>query len=234
MATQTPAQVLDSLLKADPAAPRITFYERTPGATFGERIELSGKVLANWVAKAANMLIDELDITSGDDVIIDLPAAHWRTAYWALAAWSTGASVEFVDADHEPQPSPTSQVLVTCRPQDGDMDQIVVTLAALARSSSQPVPDGSFDEALEVSTFSDFFTPMVTPDADEILLRDAGGEYTCAALCVGEDGGRRYLAEPSLVQMMKIWAAGGSIVLIRGDMADAELARILAQEETSA
>ena len=43
-------------LLADPGRPRLTWYG--PDA---ERVELSGKVLLNWVAKTANLLTDELD-----------------------------------------------------------------------------------------------------------------------------------------------------------------------------
>jgi hypothetical protein len=67
-------------------------HDDTGGPTHGERIELSAKVLANWVAKAANLLQDEFDVSGGTSVRLALPA-HWRTAYWALACWSVGATV---------------------------------------------------------------------------------------------------------------------------------------------
>ena len=83
-----PDHVLDALLRADATRPRITCYDdRT-----GERIELSAKVLANWVAKAANLLTEEFDAEPGTRVALALPP-HWRTLYWALAVWRTGATV---------------------------------------------------------------------------------------------------------------------------------------------
>ncbi|MEO8749738.1 MAG: TIGR03089 family protein, partial [Allobranchiibius sp.] len=84
----TPADVLAGLLKSDPTSPRITCYDDATG----ERIELSGKVLANWVAKAANLLQDELDAAPGTVVSLRLPPDHWRTYYWAFAAWCVGAT----------------------------------------------------------------------------------------------------------------------------------------------
>ncbi|WP_255400045.1 TIGR03089 family protein, partial [Mycobacterium sp. 1482292.6] len=48
--------ILDPLLRADPVGPRITYYDDATG----ERIELSGVTLANWAAKTANLLRDEL------------------------------------------------------------------------------------------------------------------------------------------------------------------------------
>src|SRR5690625_7671347 len=66
------------------SAPSLTWYG--PDA---ERVELSGRVLANWVTKAANLLADEADVTPGALVQLDLPM-HWRTAVWALAVWACG------------------------------------------------------------------------------------------------------------------------------------------------
>ena len=76
-----------------PRPPRVTVYDDTDSPTRGERIELSARVLANWVAKAANLLRDDLDAGPGSVVLLDLPP-HWRTLYWAFAAWSVGACVE--------------------------------------------------------------------------------------------------------------------------------------------
>ena len=86
-------------MAADPGRPRVTVYDDTDSPTRGERIELSARVLANWVAKAANLLRDDLDAGPGSVVLLDLPP-HWRTLYWAFAAWSVGACVEVPDAPH--------------------------------------------------------------------------------------------------------------------------------------
>src|SRR3954453_22662516 len=90
---EPPAVLLRRLVSADPGRPRITVYDDTDSPTRGERIELSARVLANWVAKAANLLRDDLDVGEGSVVLLDLPP-HWRTLYWAFAAWSVGACVE--------------------------------------------------------------------------------------------------------------------------------------------
>src|SRR4051812_50149988 len=96
---RTPSSVLADLLRADATRPRVTFYDDEPGPTRGERIELSARVLANWVAKAGNALQEEYDAAPGTVVRLDLPALHWRTAYWALAVWSVGAAVSLVEGD---------------------------------------------------------------------------------------------------------------------------------------
>ena len=81
-------QVLGPLLRADPARPRITHYDDAAGS----RVELSGATLANWAAKTANWLRDELDVHPGDTVAVLLPP-HWQTAGALLGTWWCGATV---------------------------------------------------------------------------------------------------------------------------------------------
>lgn len=71
----------------EPAQPRLTWY-----GPESERVELSGRVLANWVIKAANMLTAEADVEPGARVRLDLPP-HWRTLVWALGTWTAGGEV---------------------------------------------------------------------------------------------------------------------------------------------
>ncbi|MCI4676829.1 TIGR03089 family protein [Candidatus Mycolicibacterium alkanivorans] len=80
--------VLDPLLRGDPMGPRITYYDDATR----ERIELSTVTLANWAAKTANLLRDELGARPGTRVAVLLPA-HWQTAAVLLGVWWTGAEV---------------------------------------------------------------------------------------------------------------------------------------------
>src|SRR3954464_887310 len=84
----TPAGVLADALRRNPSAPLVTFYDDVSG----ERTELSGTTLANWVAKTANLLQDEFDVGPGSTVAVALPV-HWQTAAVLLAVWSCGAAV---------------------------------------------------------------------------------------------------------------------------------------------
>ena len=90
-ATLTDA-LLDPLLAADPKGPRITYYDDATG----ERIELSTATLANWAAKTANLLRDELGAGPGSRVAVLLPA-HWQTAAVLLGVWWIGAEVVLAD-----------------------------------------------------------------------------------------------------------------------------------------
>ncbi|MFI8566949.1 TIGR03089 family protein [Rhodococcus sp. NPDC078407] len=88
MASNLTKTLLDPILAADPAGPRITFYDDATG----ERVEVSAVTLANWAAKTANLLRDEFAFEVGDKVSVLLPA-HWQTAAALLGTWWAGGDV---------------------------------------------------------------------------------------------------------------------------------------------
>lgn len=216
-----PADVLAELLRTDAAAPRITTYDDTDAPTRGERIELSARVLSNWVSKAANALQDDFDAAPGSVVRLDLPP-HWRTAYWALATWSVGATVS-LDVEGP------ADVVVTTDPGTAGaaaaagVGSVLVTLAGLARSATVPVPTGVMDEARELSTHADQFAAWEDASDDDVALVAAGERTAYASIVApqGESGERRHLTTTDTETFLRItlglWAAGGSVVLSRGD-----------------
>lgn len=80
-------RVLDLLTGDEPNQPRLTWY-----GPDDERVELSGRVLANWVTKATNLLAEEGEVEPGSRVLLDVPA-HWRALVWALATWCAGGEL---------------------------------------------------------------------------------------------------------------------------------------------
>ena len=64
--------VLARQVAAEPGRPLVTFYDHASG----ERTELSVATYANWVAKTASLLVDELDLERGQVLRVDLPT-HW-------------------------------------------------------------------------------------------------------------------------------------------------------------
>jgi uncharacterized protein (TIGR03089 family) len=67
--------------------PFVTWYGHGGG-----RVELSFKTFGNWVAKTANLLVDELGAEPGDRVgavLID----HWQTPVVLAACWRAGVQV---------------------------------------------------------------------------------------------------------------------------------------------
>ncbi len=72
--------------------PFLTFYDdRT-----GERTELGHATFDNWVAKTANLLVDELDVRRGDSVGLVL-GSHWTTVAVAFACWRVGVAAVPLD-----------------------------------------------------------------------------------------------------------------------------------------
>lgn len=232
-----PAEVLAALLRADATTPRVTQYDDTPSATRGERIELSAKVLANWVAKAANLLQDEFDVSVGTSVRLALPA-HWRTAYWALAAWSVGATVVLGGPEHTPDPDDLVLTVTDDPTLAAEADPaVLVTLAGLARSAGRPVPAGVVDEARELATFPDAFAAWADSAPEDPALLTAAGPTAYSALVGSHPGGRVHLLDPGVESFLRttlaVWAAGGSIVLTRGTPdADTLQRRLVAEHAT--
>jgi uncharacterized protein (TIGR03089 family) len=212
----TPPDVLAAMFRADPTRPRVTYYDDTSGPTSGERIELSAKVLANWVSKAANALQEEWDLGPGSRVRFALPP-HWRTLYWALATWSVGATVT-LDA------APADLVLTDDMALSTDgAPMVLVTLAALARTASPAPPPGVMDEAGELATYADQFSPWDAPDPAQVALVAGSSQWTfgevvpvpgwpaATRLHSGSDDVGRVLRDG-----LAVWAVDGSLVLSRG------------------
>src|SRR3954451_18354588 len=78
-------QVLSRLLARDAGRPLVTIYDDATG----ERTELSVTTYANWVAKVASLLVDELEIEHGSRLLVDLPA-HWLAPAVLGGAWAGG------------------------------------------------------------------------------------------------------------------------------------------------
>ena len=216
---RTPASVLAEILRSDPARPRVTFYEDTPGPSQGERIELSGKVLANWISKAGNALQDEYDLGPGSLVRIALPP-HWRAVYWAFAVWSVGATVDLAG-------NGTPDLLICDDPALADTleptphDIVLVTLAALARAHPGPVRAGAMDEARELATYGDQLTAMADPAPDELALITDGEQTAYRSVVTQPDWptGARVNVSGDVTQVLEstlaAWAVDGSVVIAR-------------------
>jgi uncharacterized protein (TIGR03089 family) len=74
--------------------PFLTWYDDARD----QRVELSFKTFDNWVAKVANLLVDELGAGPGDRVAAVL-VDHWQTAVVLAACWRAGVGVVAVDPD---------------------------------------------------------------------------------------------------------------------------------------
>ncbi|MBY8876919.1 TIGR03089 family protein [Actinacidiphila acidipaludis] len=170
----TPADLLSDALRADPGRPLITFYDDATG----ERVELSVATFANWVAKTANLLQDDLGAQPGDRLALLLPA-HWQTAVWVLAGFSVGVVVEMGG-------DPAAADLVVSGPDTLDAaracggERVALALRPLGGRFPQP-PAGFADYALEVPSQGDRFVAYEPPRPDAPALRLPGGETLTGA-----------------------------------------------------
>lgn len=168
-------QLRAALLAGDLSRPRLTWYDDGSG----ERIDLSGKTLANWVAKAANWLETEMALAPGDLVRLDLPADHWRAIYWSLAAWTRGLTVT-TEADADACVSLDTEPDV-----DADLIEPATALAASplqAMSDAMPPPVGP-------TTYAGLSLPRDVPAGSRVLLDGAAPERVPAvtAALIGHD-----------------------------------------------
>jgi uncharacterized protein (TIGR03089 family) len=171
---RTVPELLRALLARDPGRPRLTWY-----GTDGERVELSARTLDNWVAKSANLLVEEFDAGPGTRIGVRLPA-HWRTTTWLLATWVVGACAVVgngpsdapSDAPSDPPSDPPSEppdVVVTADPATAvgsglDPTALIgVALPPLVTSFGPGLPPGALDGAAEVRLRGDVFVPLVAP-----------------------------------------------------------------------
>jgi uncharacterized protein (TIGR03089 family) len=225
----TPAiDLMTSLRSGNSTAPRLTWYG--PDA---ERVELSGKVLDNWVAKTSNLLQDELDAGPGMRLALDLPA-HWKTMVWALAAWQLGLET-VLDGNG-------ADFLATAAPDavTGKYDAVVaVALPALAMRWDGGLPAGFLDYAAEVRSHGDVFMQHAEPDPSACAIvasdgrRYVHGDLLDSFAVAHEAGVRLHVPggdglEAALANALGAWRSGGSVVLTHPDMADTR--KLLAAE----
>ncbi|MFV0460110.1 MAG: TIGR03089 family protein [Actinomycetales bacterium] len=199
----TVPDLLAAVQAANPSRPRLTWY-----GPAGERIELSARTLANWVNKAANLLVEELDVEPGALVAIVRPW-HWKTLVVAAAALSAGAEVRLVESA---QQVVDADLLVSTSADQpaGAGGWLLVEPAALARSYTATLPSGAVDFAAEVTGQDDVFiatAPLalgpvtaLTPQA-RVLLRTDDGDALHVLLAALAADGSVVLAVPETAQL---------------------------------
>jgi uncharacterized protein (TIGR03089 family) len=158
--------------------PFITWYDDHRD----ERVELSYKTFGNWVAKTANLLLDELGTGPGDRVGLVL-ADHWQTPIVLAACWRAGARVVVIDPASPDQPT-TDLVAAFVREEYlpfaeaalGGTTVVALTADLLGRSQRDLGKALSFSRL--VPSMGDEFDGGPDPDGDALT---AGGEAATMA-----------------------------------------------------
>ncbi|GGI85337.1 TIGR03089 family protein [Pseudarthrobacter scleromae] len=207
------SELMSTLRSGNSTAPRLTWY-----GPDDERVELSGRVLDNWVAKTSNLLQDELDATPGMRLRMDLPA-HWKSMVWALAAWQVGLQT-VLDGG-------TADYLATADPEavEGKYDAVIaVALPALAMRWPGALAAGCLDYAAEVRSHGDVFMAHAEPDPAGCALVAGDGrthshQDLLSSFAARHDEGVRLHVpagnglEGALSNALGAWQHGGSVVM---------------------
>ncbi|MEU1808729.1 TIGR03089 family protein [Micromonospora sp. WMMD1076] len=173
------ARVFADAIATDPTRPLLTWYDDTTG----ERTELSGATLANWVAKTANLLTDEVGAAPGDTAGVLLPP-HWQTAAVLLGCWSAKLTVAGT-------PGPVEALFVAVDRVDEAAgwpagERYALALDPFALPMRQ-VPAGCTDFVAAVRGHGDHFTPYPAGgEADAALLARAQARATELGLGRGD------------------------------------------------
>lgn len=217
--------VLQPLLALDPGAPMVTHYDQAAPS----RVELSVTSTANWAAKIAGLLRDELGVTPGDVIVCDLPA-HWLTAGVLLGAWWAGAEVRTGSAD--------DAVVVTVPDRldrhPADVETLLMTTDPMGRplaAAGVEVPPGVTDLAEACRIHPDAFVPS---DGGDLALdglpldRLADPALSGRALVAGRE------RDDVVATLARVFASGGTAVLVTGaDADDPAVAGIADTERTT-
>ena len=202
--------LLDPLLAGNRMGPRITYYDDATG----ERIELSTVTLANWAAKTANLLRDELGAGPGSRIAVLLPP-HWQTAAVVLGVWWIGAEVTLG--------GPADLALCTAdrltEADDAVAGGEVAVLSLDAFGKSVPdLPIGVTDYATAVRVHGDQIVPERFPgpalegrSVDDVLT-DARGRAEVLGLSTGDRV--MSLTDLPVEDLLAVLATGASLVQV--------------------
>jgi uncharacterized protein (TIGR03089 family) len=208
--------------------PFITWYDDHRG----ERVELSFKTFDNWVAKTANLLVDELAAEPGDRVgalLVD----HWQTVVVLAACWRAGIRVVVLDPEG---PETGDLVAVFVREEllaatAGDLaETTVVALTADLLGRGAHDLGGALSYARVVPSMGDLFPGGADPQGaaltvkgDAATMAELLGRAAALADRTGLGGGDRMLSGLPLLSaagaaagLVAPLAAGAGVVLVRG------------------
>ncbi|CAM05652.1 uncharacterized protein (TIGR03089 family) [Saccharopolyspora erythraea NRRL 2338] len=156
-------RLLGPLLATGGPKPLVTYYDDATGA----RIELSRLTVANWAAKTANWLVDELDVEPGTRVSVALPA-HWQTVGVLLGSWWCGAHVT-------DDPRGAEVAFVPASDLDRGEGAAVVAAAGLDALGApvRGLPSGVVDYVSDIRVHGDDFLALTPVPGDSPALLEA-------------------------------------------------------------
>lgn len=154
-------RALAQAVRRDPTTPLLTYYDDATG----DRTELSGATLDNWVSKTANLLLDGVGLAPGDTVAVLMPP-HWQTAAIVLGVSAAGLAADLGDRPGPVDALFTTPDQVTAAAGKATGDRYATGLLPLAMPL-RDLPAGYQDYVLEVRNYGDHFggAPVAPDDA---------------------------------------------------------------------
>ena len=128
----------------------------------GERIELSGRVFDNWVAKTANFLVDECELEPGS--LLALPERlHWRSLVLAAAGLRVGATLTW-----EQQAGADVRAAFDMSELEDAEEEYLLAVATepLAPRFIGQLPSEVLDYAAEVRSHPDVYMGLAKPTSE--------------------------------------------------------------------
>ncbi|MFC7531387.1 TIGR03089 family protein [Actinoplanes sp. GCM10030250] len=213
-------QAFAEAVRRDPAAPLLTWYDDATG----DRTELSGVTLENWVSKTANLLIDGVGLGHGDTVALLLPP-HWQTAALLLGVSVAGVAADLGDdAAHPVEALFTTPDRVDAAAGWPTGDRYATGLLPLAMPL-RTLPEGYSDYVTEVRNHGDHYRGAPVAPADlalagpyELCHSEAIEAAVARAAELGIGAGDRVLIDTAAHPDLTDWllaplVAGASVVL---------------------
>ena len=194
-----PVTIYRSLISLG-SSPAFSWYSETG------RVELSGKVAANHLAKIAGYLRDDVWLDAGTSLVLDLPASY-KTLLWSLGSLLAGARISFHDASTNASLDATGTFgIVTNRPESvtDATDVMALDLGALAFSWTGPeLPPGVRDAAAEVMGAPDVL--MDEASWEESNWDEWGSDLRAEAdgSQIRHEGAARFLENPTPAQALR-------------------------------
>ncbi|HEU4900932.1 MAG TPA: TIGR03089 family protein [Actinomycetota bacterium] len=142
-----------------------------------ERVELSYRTFGNWVAKTANLLVDELGAEPGDQV--GVLADHWQVPVLLAACWRAGLGVVSLDRSGGQQAPPRTPPLVAAFVHEARLEHAPVPEATpVVALTADPLgrPGGDLGRAQSFSrivpSMADAFDGGTDPPGDALTVGD--------------------------------------------------------------
>jgi uncharacterized protein (TIGR03089 family) len=208
----TVVDALASVIATDATRPLVTYYDDATG----ERTELSGATLANWVAKTANLLVDGLGLGTGEVAAVALPP-HWQTAAVLLGCWSAGLAVDLAPAGKSAEVGFASADRLDEIRAD---ETYALALDPFGLGFRTGAPGGAQDFNEVVRGYGDHFSPRMSIAPGTKALRSGESHADLVAAAPPAERGDRLLIDADAHPDPVYWLvapllAGASVVLCR-------------------